>query len=557
MERGEREMERPRVRRWEAEREEMEERNEMREMRGRQIVRVFFYEKWGESTKQDYTHSRSGNPTDVIEKCWDEDEDEDEDEDDGYGPIMLLHFGQVPVVVVSSSSLAEEIFKTHDADFSSRSPMTTAKILMYGCVDIGFSPYNESRQLRKICVMELLSVRTVKTFKTVREEEVACLIETISRSSSKGASVNLSAMSHILTVHIIFRCAFGRKFSNVDGQNGFADLPKELMSGLLSFSFTDSIPTLGWLDIVTGLITRLKKTAQKLDSFLEQVIEEHIIQSSSSSNDLDKAKDFVDDMFVAGTDSFSKVIEWAMSELITNPRIMKKAQEEVRRIVREKGKLKLDEEDIQEMDYLKCVIKETFRLHPPTPILARESSESVNIKGYLFPPKTKVIINAWKIQRDPDTWSCAEEFIPELVLPSRLKVDQSRLRLGNLHEVKASDFCGESFHPTYACPYHPRYGNHHSSSYTSLQLDFCMSRPSPRNPQQERRTIEDMEKDMISDWLSPSTKKYPFDDWSNSLYQQDTYSSMRNQPSRDIIRFLLETEQDMNLTEQELDQWIE
>ncbi|KAK9091521.1 hypothetical protein Sjap_024698 [Stephania japonica] len=123
--------------------------------------------------------------------------------------------------------------------------------------------------------------------------------------------------------------------------------------------------------------------------------------------------------------------------------------------------------------------------------------------------------------------------------------------------VEACDFCGESFHPTYACPYYPRYGNHHSSSYASPQPDFCMSRPSPRSPQQKRRTIKDMEKDMISDWLSPSTKKYSFDGWSNSPYQQDTYSSMRNQPSRDIIRFLLDTEQDMNLTEQELDQWIE
>ncbi|KAK9145857.1 hypothetical protein Sjap_005760 [Stephania japonica] len=123
--------------------------------------------------------------------------------------------------------------------------------------------------------------------------------------------------------------------------------------------------------------------------------------------------------------------------------------------------------------------------------------------------------------------------------------------------VEACDFCGESFHPTYACPYHPRYGNHNSSSYASPQPDFCMSRPSPQSPQQERRTIEDMEKDMISDWLSPSTKKYPFDDLSKLSYQQDTYSSMRNQPSRDIIRFLLETEQDMNLTEQELDEWIE
>ncbi|KAK9155963.1 hypothetical protein Sjap_003443 [Stephania japonica] len=84
-----------------------------------------------------------------------------------------------------------------------------------------------------------------------------------------------------------------------------------------------------------------------------------------------------------------------------------------------------------------------------------------------------------------------------------------------------------------------------------------MFRPSPRIPEQERRTIEAIEKYMISDWLSPSANKYPFDDWSNSLSQPDTYSSMQNQPSRDIIRFLLETEQDMNLTEQELDQWIE
>ncbi|KAK9122490.1 hypothetical protein Sjap_012092 [Stephania japonica] len=124
-------------------------------------------------------------------------------------------------------------------------------------------------------------------------------------------------------------------------------------------------------------------------------------------------------------------------------------------------------------------------------------------------------------------------------------------------EVKVCNFCGESFYPTYACPYHPRYGNHHSSSYASPQPDFCMFRPSPRSPQQERRTIEDMEKDMISDWLSLSTKKYPFDDWSNSSYQQDTYSSMRNQPSRDIIKYCLAIVQDMNLTEQELDQWIE
>ncbi|KAK9116153.1 hypothetical protein Sjap_015100 [Stephania japonica] len=81
-----------------------------------------------------------------------------------------------------------------------------------------------------------------------------------------------------------------------------------------------------------------------------------------------------------------------------------------------------------------------------------------------------------------------------------------------MQQVEVCDFCREYFHPTYACPDHPRYGNHRGSSYASPQLDFYMSRPSPRIPQQERRTIEDIKKDMISDWLSPSTNKCPFDD---------------------------------------------
>ncbi|KAK9096645.1 hypothetical protein Sjap_022142 [Stephania japonica] len=49
----------------------------------------------------------------------------------------------------------------------------------------------------------------------------------------------------------------------------------------------------------------------------------------------------------------------------------------------------------------------------------------------------------------------------------------------------------------------------------------------------------------------------PFDYWSNSSPQPNKYSSMRNRPLRDKIRFLLETEQDMYLNEQELDQWIQ
>jgi cytochrome P450 len=64
-------------------------------------------------------------------------------------------------------------------------------------------------------------------------------------------------------------------------------------------------------------------------------------------------------MFVGGTDTTSAALEWLMAELIKNPCVMKKAQEEVRRVVGKKSKI--DVNDINKMDYLKCVIKETLR----------------------------------------------------------------------------------------------------------------------------------------------------------------------------------------------------
>jgi cytochrome P450 len=105
-------------------------------------------------------------------------------------------------------------------------------------------------------------------------------------------------------------------------------------------------------------------------------------------------------MFVAGTDTSSTALEWLMTELIKNPRIMKKAQEEVRKLVNKKSKI--DVNDINKMDYLKCILKETLILHPPIPfLLPRETLMSVKIGGYDIPPKTRVYTNAWAIQRDP------------------------------------------------------------------------------------------------------------------------------------------------------------
>lgn len=97
-----------------------------------------------------------------------------------------------------------------------------------------------------------------------------------------------------------------------------------------------------------------------------------------------------------------------------NPRVMKKAQAEVRQVALEGKKNRIEEADVQKMDYLKSVVKETLRLHPPTPLLPREARERCQISGYELPLKSKVIVNEWALGRDVESWGVdAECFKPE------------------------------------------------------------------------------------------------------------------------------------------------
>lgn len=115
---------------------------------------------------------------------------------------------------------------------------------------------------------------------------------------------------------------------------------------------------------------------------------------------------------MAGTESVATATEWTMAELMRQPNIMKKAQDEVRKVVGKKPKI--DAEDIHRMDYLKCIIKETLRLHPPAPLMSpRQTSTSVKLEDYHIPPKTTVFVNVWAIQRDPGLWEMPDVFYPE------------------------------------------------------------------------------------------------------------------------------------------------
>ncbi|GAU23760.1 hypothetical protein TSUD_128650 [Trifolium subterraneum] len=326
--------------------------------------------------------------------------------------------------------------KTHDVIFASRPHTLSSEIIFYDSTDIAFAPYGEYwRQLRKICTVELLSIKRVQSFWPIREQEMNNLVKTI--ASEEGRVVNLSQQVVSMMFSVTSMAAFGKKYAE---QDEFISAVRELILLASGFYVGDLFPSAKWLQNVTGMRPKLEKLHKKIDRILDIIINDHKEKKSRTNNCLvEGEEDFIDvllkfedgsssdldfyltkknikaiifDIFIAGSDQPATAIIWAMAEMIKDPRVMKKAQAEVRAIFQKRGKV--DETCIDELKYLKAIIREALRLHPPGALLLpRESGQACQIDGYHIPKKSRVIINAWAIGRDPKYWIEPERFYPE------------------------------------------------------------------------------------------------------------------------------------------------
>ena len=101
-------------------------------------------------------------------------------------------------------------------------------------------------------------------------------------------------------------------------------------------------------------------------------------------------------MFAGGTDTTTTILEWAMSELVNNPEAMTKAQLEVREVLGEDRAI-ITNCDIAKLPYMRMVIKEVLRLHPPIPLVPRMARDDCNIMGYDMLKGTNVLVNVFAI----------------------------------------------------------------------------------------------------------------------------------------------------------------
>ncbi|CAN6286172.1 unnamed protein product [Urochloa humidicola] len=281
-----------------------------------------------------------------------------------HGSVMLLRLGTVPAVVVSSPAAARDVMKTHDADCCSRPDTPGPRRLSYGygLKDVAFAPYDAYwREMRKLFIVELLSMRRVKVAWRARERQVEKLVADLTMTSHGGEKhqpvVALDEHVFGLADGIVGTVAFGSVYGTERlALRGGEALPagarrrhghdgQLLRRGLLPQRRRPiRRPPHGRRRPPRARLRRARRPG-----FFEAVIDQHTTdtEDNNGGGDLvdvlvglmeqdqrgfsrEHVKAVIMDTFIGGIDTSSVTMLWAMSELIRKPRVLKKAQDEGR-----------------------------------------------------------------------------------------------------------------------------------------------------------------------------------------------------------------------------------
>ncbi|XP_062179391.1 desmethyl-deoxy-podophyllotoxin synthase-like [Phragmites australis] len=357
-------------------------------------------------------------------------------------PVMYVQLGELHVVVVSSANAAREVIREHDANFATRTMTMTMRDTIGDMVGLVLSPHGAMwRRLRRICTVQLLSARRVRSFRPIREDEAARLahaIATDTRAAAPGERqvMNVSELVSRLVSDTVLRAIMGERFRW--REEFMATLAKAMMKGA-EFSAADLFPSSRLLRTIGSTLREAKALNTKLFGLVDRAIDQRRERKAgvAAEDDDNEMRDLLDvllrlqehddhdcalplptikavilDMFGTGSSTTSTTIQWAILELMRNPKVMQKVQQEIRHALGCKSRV--TEDDLINLKYLKLVIKETFRLHPATAVLfPKECQESCKILGYDVPKGMLMIMNVWAIGRDPEYWDDAEVFKPE------------------------------------------------------------------------------------------------------------------------------------------------
>ncbi|WCJ22836.1 Cytochrome P450 76T24 [Euphorbia peplus] len=360
-----------------------------------------------------------------------------------YGPILSLKLGSLTAIVISSPEFTKEAFQTHDQALSSRTVTDAARVDSHHKISLVWLPASDRwRNLRKVMATELFTSRKMEGSQDLRQKKVQELLLFVGENSKTGQAIDIGQAAFTTVFNLISNTFFSIDLASYNSKTSqqFYDAIVGIMEELGKPNLADYFPILQLVDM-QGIRRRTKHCFKRFFEVFDEIIEERLQLESSITKGIGKQDllayllniskeensfdlDLVDikhmflDLFVAGTDTTAKTIEWGMAELLRNPDKLSKLKKELNEFEGE-----IHESEIHKFPYLQATVKEIFRTHPPGPFLLPHRAEcDVEIGGFDIPKDAHILVNVWAMGRDGSIWENPDRFEPERFLTSKIDV---------------------------------------------------------------------------------------------------------------------------------------
>ncbi|KAJ6428833.1 hypothetical protein OIU84_020480 [Salix udensis] len=320
-----------------------------------------------------------------------------------YGSIFTLKMGTRTWIIISDGKLAHEALIERGACFASR-PKENPTRNIFSCnkFSVNAAVYGSVwRSLRRNMVQNMLSSSRIKEFRGVRDSAMDTLIDRLrtEAEANSGAVWVMKSVLMVLNPRIddllpILSPFFSKERRRVqevrkEQVNFMVSLIEKRRNAVRNPGSDKSAMSFSYLDTLFDL---------KLDG-----------RKSAPSNE--ELVTLCSEFLNGGTDTTATAAEWGIAQLIANPQVQAKLYDEIKSTV---GDRKVDEKDVENMEYLHAVVKELLRKHPPTYfVLSHAVTEPTTLGGYDIPIDANVEFNSHGIGEDPKVWNHPEKFNPD------------------------------------------------------------------------------------------------------------------------------------------------
>ena len=355
-----------------------------------------------------------------------------------YGHVFRLYLGSQLVIVVSGQNAVKDILVTKSAEFAGRPTLYTSEVYSQGKA-IALADYSLQWRLhRKIIVSALKTyINKVLNQGTVIIDEFDLLLKRI--RSKDGEPHDITKDIRLAVMNVICALVFGSRYELNDPEfSRFVEMTNGIAKMVASGSVVDVFPWLRFLPFRS--MKTLRNSCEERDELIGRIFREHVkanrvqnprdltdamLKAKMEAEEADSSvKGFLTDqhliltmneIFMAGMETTTSTLCWALLYLIHNPNIQDMLHQELDDVI---GPFRLPNlKDKNSLPYLEATIAETLRMSSLVPLaVPHKATVDTTLQGYQIPKGTTVLVNLWSLHHDPDIWDAPNEFRPQRFL---------------------------------------------------------------------------------------------------------------------------------------------